>query len=203
MRVAAQGQLRVTQPESIPTMLVGVLGRALAVPLPFEPFELTLRGLPLPDIDLRGIDLRGADLTGTDLRKVRLEGAKLFGVLGHELDLSEARLEGERTELGQVDFRNAQARSARFDGANLIKAHLEGAQLSQASFRGGRLPSAHLDGAMLVGAQFAGADLNDTYFRGAILDQEALLGIVKAKRWWRAHFDPEARQALERMRASR
>lgn len=103
-----------------------------------------------------GLDLRGADLSGLDLYELPL--AYIQGGLSGKWWI-EAKLE----ERG--------AATINMEGANLQKAHLEGAVLRRANLRNTNLESAHLEGADLYRTHLEGAYLRNAYLGGACLQR--------------------------------
>lgn len=100
-------------------------------------------------LDLRGADLRGVDLSGLPL--TRLRGGLSVRERGN--------MTPEQHDMATVHL----------EGANLIRAHLEGAFLFGAHLEGANLIRAHLEGAFLYGAHLEGANLFESHLQGANL----------------------------------
>jgi uncharacterized protein YjbI with pentapeptide repeats len=117
-----------------------------------QPADLEKKQKGFPE----GLDLRGADLSGLDLQELPL--AYIQGGLSGKWWI-EAKLE-ER-----------EAATINMAGANLQKAHLEGAVLRRANLRNTNLESAHLEGADLYRTHLEGAYLRNAYLGGTCLQR--------------------------------
>ncbi|MFJ7018467.1 pentapeptide repeat-containing protein [Streptomyces sp. NPDC101117] len=157
-----------------------VLGRR---PNRAEPFDIDLRGVRLPrvnlsganlsatdlrDADLSGATLIGANLSGAELEGAKLAGAKLGGVLLQGALLIHADLSGS-------DLSQANLHAAQLYGAVLTNALLSGASLSGADFARSDMRGANLNGARLNGAHFVEANLDRAYLRDVIDASEGML----------------------------
>ncbi len=119
-------------------------------PLDFS--GVVMRGVSLPEIDLRWMNLSAADLFESDLR-----GAQFY-----EADLTRAMLDG--CTLDKASFRKANLSRACLDGATLHDADLYDAVLCEAD-----LTEADLGEARLVRTQLCGVDLRWANLEGANL----------------------------------
>ncbi|MBE8519242.1 pentapeptide repeat-containing protein [Amycolatopsis sp. H6(2020)] len=109
-------------------------------------YPLDLRGVRLPEANLRGALLRRADLGD----HAELTGATLAGA-----DLREARL-------AQATLINANLTDVVLAGADLRGARVVGADLSGAILTGADLTEATFTGAILIGADLRATDLSRT-----------------------------------------
>ena len=75
------------------------------------------------------------------------------------------------------DFQNANARGARFTGADFRHLSLRGGDYEHAVFRGADLSDCQLTGANLIGADLSEADLSHSDIRGA--DMSQTLGLTQ------------------------
>ncbi|MBN1120813.1 MAG: pentapeptide repeat-containing protein [Anaerolineae bacterium] len=126
--------------------------RELTSRSPLDFSGVAMRGVDLPEIDLRWMILSGADLFESDLR-----GAQFY-----EADLTRAMLDG--CTLDKASFRKANLSGACLDGATLHDADLYDAVLCEAD-----LSEADLGGARLVRAQLCSVDLRWANLEGANL----------------------------------
>lgn len=145
------------------------------------------RFLILRDSDMSGANLAGADFTSTDLRATNLEKANLekatlvrSSLVGaNAKGANFAKVEGYRTDFGELDaqgavFANAELQRADFTGANLADTDFEKAELGRALF----------DNAVITGSRFslanlARADLRHAQFTGPIDFTEAFLFLTR------------------------
>jgi len=131
-----------------------------------------LRGLTLPEenlrlADLQGTDLRGADLRGASLGAANLDHALLEEANLHGADLAGATLRGAK--LDEADLGDALLEEANLGGASLRFADLRAAALDGADLRAADLWGAVLDGAILAGADLRNASLGEGSVRDADL----------------------------------
>lgn len=126
----------------------------------------------LAGVDLTGVDLTGANVEKADLSGARLVGASLFkarlvGIDGSDLDLTEALaarvvldeawLEG--ATLTDAELTQASLREATLNRTSAERVRLAGARLTEAEVRDAVWPHADLSEASMHKAVFAGADL--------------------------------------------
>lgn len=154
-----------------------------------QPLELDFSHTNLYRIDLSGLDMAGVDIGFAELRRANLKDASLFRVRGIEANLEKASF--TRANLGEARLVRANLCEAHLHQTNLVAATLKECNLRGAQFYQAQLQSAHLEKADVSGARFEQADLKDTYFTGVTLDQRALLSILKAEHWDKAHFDKD------------
>ncbi|WP_172329252.1 pentapeptide repeat-containing protein [Mangrovicoccus sp. HB161399] len=84
----------------------------------------------------------------------------------------------DKPNLGSMDLRGADLRSAALVGVNLSNAQMEGAILYRASLENADLAEARLQGAIFSLARMPGADLRGAYLEGARLDFAELDGAI-------------------------
>jgi uncharacterized protein YjbI with pentapeptide repeats len=197
VRLVTLANLKVDHDEAIAGLLIRVFEAAARTPGPLEQFERNFAHAYMRRIDLSGIDLQEADIAYAQMRGANLSGANLRRARGYKVELRDARLTGEKTDLREVRFGGeADCARANFCEANLRAAHLKGAILTGAQFQRARLQSAHLEGADIAGAQFEQCDLNDTYFNDVKFDEGALKTITRARNWEKAHFTDDVKKRL-------
>jgi uncharacterized protein YjbI with pentapeptide repeats len=140
--------------------------------------ERDLTGADLSGLDLRGADLRGAFLEAASLAKADLRGADLTAAVLTRADLTEARFGGAKvarvnfgeavlhdTDLsGGLDLTKAVFSRARFAGADLRGATLDGADFLDAVFEG-----ADFSGTSATGLTFLNGDMSPVLMRGVRL----------------------------------
>ena len=122
-------------------------------------------------VNMSGLDLTNLDLTGAEVSSSNLSDAILKG-LNFEDGFCD-KTEFVRSDLRQVNFKNAEMYRANFIGANLQEAILSQALLTQANLTGAQLQNANLSQADLTRA-----DLTDSYLTKANLNKAILNGAV-------------------------
>ena len=145
---------------------VAVLSRRLPMKdeQPLYLSRVDLRGLRLDDARLPGVVMRHTNLARARLREAQLDQSDL-----KEADLRQADLEG--TQLSRVTLS-----SAYLQGANLSRADLRGANLSRADLRGANLSDAILDNTTLTGARANDATI---WPNGIDAERRRELGIIE------------------------
>ena len=130
---------------------------------------------------IRDTDFGGAYLENSRFRQAVILDTRFADVSGEALSVY-FRMDGaayataltgadfSRAFLRRVDFTNAQAMLARFDGATLIEPDFTDASLSGATFRGAVLLDADLTGAQLFKSDFDGAVVVGADFATALQD---------------------------------
>jgi uncharacterized protein YjbI with pentapeptide repeats len=140
-------------------------------------------------VSLRGRSLEGAVFVGAHLTRADFTAAQLVNADFTRADLREAKFacdqgRGEEcTQLQSARFNGAQLQGAFLDGANLELAQLSGAQLQGASLdranlRNAQLISAHLQGASLENTALHSARLGGAQLDGAWLNNAHLEGVL-------------------------
>ncbi len=206
IRLAALANLKVAHPPAVTRILTHVLEGAFRTADALETVERDLSRAELERIDLSELDLTEADLAFANLRSANLNNAILTRARGFGVELENARLSGDKTDLEAARLREAKGAGALFHNARLVSAHFERAILPGAEFQGAQLQAAHFEGADLRGAKFERAILSDTRFVSreegkAQLDESALRSISRAIDWEKAHFAPEHKQRVRELRA--
>lgn len=166
-----------------------------------------LAGAELPGVDLGFLELAEAGLAGTVLRRAQLPGTCLWRAHGRGADLSGASL--RHANLEEALLLELSAPEADFTDANLVAARFapRGRQAARpgrrADLRGAQFVRARLQGACLAGAdlrdaRFDGANLKGTSFRGALLNDAALLTVLRSVHgsWRKARWDPAVKHKL-------
>ncbi len=165
-----------------------------------------LSGVDLSGIDFRGVDLSEAFLESANLEGCRFDGANLFrAVLAHARAKGAifrgARLEEANfgcADVSEADFsgetivRRVQFFRANLTGANLERAHLDGADFTEAKLQRTKLvgckaeelmfnkislAGADLSGSVLEKCNFFDVDCTKTNFTAAKLDQSVFLDV--------------------------
>jgi uncharacterized protein YjbI with pentapeptide repeats len=124
--------------------------------------KASLRGLDVPNGDLRGINLDGANLTrsnfsGTDFYKASLVGCDL-----------------ENSYLRKAKFRDVDLSGSSLISSNLKDAKFRGANLSGTQLGRTKMHRADFTGATLIQADLRGASIQSTILRGANLSQSTV-----------------------------
>lgn len=166
-----------------------------------------LTGAALAGVDLAFLELSEADLSGTVLRAAQLPGSCLWRARGRHTDLSGASL--RHANLEEAVLLELSAAGADFSDANLVAARfaprgsrsgcpVKGADLRGAQFVRARLQGACLNGTDLRDARFDGANLKGASFYGALLNEAALLTVLRSVHgsWRKARWEPAAERAL-------
>lgn len=151
---------------------------------------LDLKGVALPNVDLRRADFRAStlakascvgtkfsqgkltntDFTEADLSQADLAGADLFKALLRHTLLRRANLRG--AVMQQIEAQHASFIAANLSDAYLLMANLTGARLDAADLTGANLEAATLKSANLSLARLTGVNLKDADFTDC--------------NWWRA-----------------
>jgi uncharacterized protein YjbI with pentapeptide repeats len=133
-----------------------------------------LRGVCIPEFDLRKANLSGADLRGADLSRANLLNASLSNADLSSAFLTRARLVG--TNLTEATLIGADLRALRGGNLKLRGADLSRADLREAILRGSLLSQTKLIDADLSSADLRDADLSGADLRDANLSRAALTG---------------------------
>lgn len=134
--------------------------------------ETDLRGLQLPEADMRNAQMQGANLDGADLQETNLSRAVLEGASLRDAQLKKANfwlanLQGadlQDADMSDADMRLADMQAAILRRTNLKRARLVQAQLQSADLANANLKYAYLLGVNLQGANLAAALLDNTHF---------------------------------------
>jgi uncharacterized protein YjbI with pentapeptide repeats len=175
--------------EDVRRVLVASFERALPLVVAAAPADGN--AINLARADLRRLRVRRLDLTGVDLGRARLDGARFDGVTLRTARAYGVRLRGASFALCKLDearANHADATEADFSGSRAVSSTFKDATLVSTRWRGTGLQGAHFERATLAGADFTDANLADAYFYNAELDDDALRSVLRAKRWYDAHW---------------
>jgi uncharacterized protein YjbI with pentapeptide repeats len=144
--------------------------------------SLTQGKVDLDGADLRGLDLRGEELTGYDLVGADLRGARFDGVFLTGVNMSYARVAKASFRgswLHEVDFSNANLQGAIFDKAQVVNGVRFGdACLTDAKFRDADMKKAHFGQAIATNVDFTGAVVIGASLKNAVF-LESKIGAAK------------------------
>jgi Pentapeptide repeats (8 copies) len=153
--------------------------------------------LDLSNSHLCGANLFSLNLQNAVMYKSNLQGASLQLANLQSASLQMANLQG--ANLNGANLQGASLTNANLQGASLYTTILQGADLQKANLQGAELEGAILQGAILADAKLEGASLGQTYLGSHYLRDRTLKQIKSARFWEMAHYNPDLREALDRL----
>lgn len=166
--------------------LLLVIVLSLVAPLSINLFITSIEKKQLPTamrgLDLPNEDLRNISLVGRDLRRANLRGANLYG-----------------TDLSKRDLTQADLRGANLENSNLTETNLSEVDLGDANLKNANLTKALIKYVHFGRADLRGADFNNAVFNDPLLRDSDLRGaknltcaqLQEATNWETAYRDPE------------